>query len=237
MEPGPGSFAGCRGWEGDHCLQPALLQPPLPLEPGERGLQPARPDLMGPAGTAWGMDVSGLCGGAGSSPAPWMAGRTAGPSSLINTRFHTLQTSGARRPVRAPPLGSRPKIQPQTQLKVQPQIQQGCGAQHPPRTATQHPCPVADKPYTSQHPPAPRLRPAPASALGHSSASAQGPSGLDLSVEFTCGLALHVWVRWDGDTAPHQPEQSPPPAGQRVFSRGSGNLAAPQAIATVPFYF
>lgn len=169
------SFAGCRGWERDALPAASAALASAAFEPGERGWGAAASWAQGSCWHSLGMDVSGPCRGAGSSPAPWMVGRLARPCGLIHTGFHTLQSKRGEKTCPCFPLGSQPQIQP----KAQPQTQRSRAGTA--RTLSTHPapCPVADKPYTSQHPPAPRIRPAPASAPGHSSASGQGPSALD----------------------------------------------------------
>lgn len=103
------------------------------------------------------MDVSGPRGGAGSSPAPWIAGRLARPWDLIHACLHTLQSKRGEKTCPCFPLGSQPQIQPkvrpQIQPKVQPQMQRGREGTAPTLNTHPAPCPVADKPYTSQHPP------------------------------------------------------------------------------------
>lgn len=102
---GPGSFAGVKerggrrmrypGGCGTDACQPALLQPSAAFgvrREGPRGwsrpglirqVLPAQPGVRAPPGP---------CEGAGFSPAPWAAGRLAGPSGLLPARFHPLQS-------------------------------------------------------------------------------------------------------------------------------------------------
>lgn len=172
------------------------------------------------------MDVSSPCGGgAGSSPAPWMAGRLARPWDLIHAHLHTLQSKRGKKTRPCFPLGS------------QPQMQRGRGSTAPTLNTHPAPCPVADKPYTSQHPPAPGSVPRPPAPQGTALPLAKGPRGW-----IKCKISLWICppcvgvVGWG---------HSPPAAGAKpttsqpeaLFSQGSGNLAAPQAIATSSFYF
>lgn len=100
----------------------------------ERGAGKARPDPMGPAGTAWGMDVSGPCGGAGSSPAPWMAGDWPGPVAQSTLTSTPCKASGARRPVRASHWAASPKPSPKSSPKCREAGGHSTHSEHPPST-------------------------------------------------------------------------------------------------------
>lgn len=128
-------------------------------------------------------------------------------------------------PVRAPRWAAGPKSSPKS-CSPKSSPKSGEGGTAPTPSTPPAPCPVADKPYTSQHPP---------TARGTALPLAKGPRGCVLVL---CGLALHVWLWWDGDTAPQQPEQSPPAASQRHCSpKGVGILLLLKPLPPSPFLF
>lgn len=85
------------GWLRDRC-RPACAAPalccPWSQEGGVGEREPARLDPAGPGERA----PPGPCAGAGFSPAPRVAGRAAGASGLLRTRFFPSKASGVRRP-------------------------------------------------------------------------------------------------------------------------------------------